>query len=131
MVFVSDFHIAREGMLHAYDEDMINGDYAFIMFELDQAQMAMYTGKPFKWFFSSHWETLNRYEHLKKAFEAVFVLAIKSPTSESYTSFAEELKRRSPDPPFNSEVYKGYLWDNKSSFPANKSRVSKWCWCYA
>ena len=118
-------------MLHAYDEDMTNGDYVFIMFELDQAQMAMYTVKPFKWFFSSHRETLNRYEHLLEAFEAVFVLAIKSPTSESYTSFAEELKRRSPDPPFNSEVYKGYLWEDNTSFPANKTRVSEWWWCYA
>ena len=123
MVFVSDFNIAREGMLHAYDEDMINGDYAFIMFELDQAQMAVYTKSPFKWFFSSHRPTLNRYHHLKKAFEAVFILAIKSPSSESYTNFTEELKRRSPEPPFCSQVYKGYLWEDNSSFFANKTRV--------
>ena len=75
---MSDFHIAREGMLHAYDENMINGDYAFIIFELDQTQVALYSKKPFKWFFSSYRGTLNRYHHVKEAFEAAFVLAIKA-----------------------------------------------------
>ena len=123
MVFVSDFYIAREGMLHAYDEGMINGDYVFIMFELDQTQMALYSRQPFKWFFSSYRSTLNRYHHVKKAFEAAFVLAIKSPSSKSYPNFTEELKRRSPDPPFYSHVYEGFLWEKNSKFPANKTKV--------
>jgi len=122
VVFVSDLHIAREGMLHAYDENMINGDYAFIIFELDQTQVKLYSDKSFKWFFSSYKQTLNRYHHVKEAFEAAFVLAIKSPSSESYAKFTDEVKRRSPEEPFNSTVYQGFLWDNNSKFPAHKTK---------
>lgn len=85
----------------------------------------MYIGKFFKWFFSSYWEILNRYEYLKKVFEVVFVLVIKSFSFESYISFVEELKCCFFDFLFNSEVYKGYLWDNKLSFFVNKFWVSK------
>ena len=127
VVFVSSFHMAREGMLQAYDEGMTDGDYAFIMFVLDQSEMSGYTDLAFKWFFSSYKTSLNRYHHVKKAFEAVFVLAIKSPSSESYPNFTAELKKRSPDPPFNSKVYEGYLWKDNSDFPANKTKVSEFC----
>ncbi|XP_068761980.1 LOW QUALITY PROTEIN: atrial natriuretic peptide receptor 1-like [Montipora capricornis] len=122
VVFVSDFYIAREGMLHAYDEGMINGDYAFIIFELDQTQVTLYRKQPFKWFFSSYKETLNRYHHVMEAFEAVFVLAIKSPESESYAKFTAEVKRRSKEAPFFSEVYTGFLWGS-GSFLANETKV--------
>ena len=89
MVYVTDFHIAREGMLHAYDENMTNGDYVFILFELDQSQVEIKTDLPFKWFFSSHTSTLHRYDDVKQAFEAAFVLAVKSPSSKSYVNFTE------------------------------------------
>ena len=116
--------MAREGMLQAYDEGMTDGDYAFIMFVLDQSEMKLYTKRAFKWFFSSYKTSLNRYHHVKKAFEAAFVLAIKSPSSESYPNFTAELKKRSRDPPFYSKVYEGYLWKDNSKFPANKTEVS-------
>ncbi|XP_020613215.1 atrial natriuretic peptide receptor 1-like isoform X2 [Orbicella faveolata] len=121
VVFVSSFYMAREGMLHAYDEGMTDGDYAFIMFVLDQSEMSLYTKLTFKWFFSSYKTSLNRYHHVKKAFEAAFVLAIKSPSSKSYPNFTAELKKRSRDPPFHSKVYEGYLWNQNSKFPANKT----------
>lgn len=113
-------------MLHAYDEDMINGDFVFIIFELDQTQVALYSKQPFKWFFSSYKPTLNRYHHVKKAFEAAFVLAIKSPASKTYAKFTAEVKRRSPEEPFNSTVYQGYLWKANSKFLANKTKVKCW-----
>ena len=124
VVFVSSFYMAREGMLHAYDEGMTDGDYAFIMFVLDQSEMSIYTKQSFKWFFSSYTTSLNRYHHVEKAFEAAFVLAIKSPSSESYPNFTAELKKRSKDPPFFSKVYEGYLWTKTTKFPANKTEVS-------
>lgn len=123
MVYVTDFHIAREGMLHAYDENMTNGDYVFIIFELDQSQVGIKTDLPFKWFFSSHKSTLHRYDDVKQAFEAAFVLAVKSPSSKSYVNFTEELKIRSTDEPFNSKAYTGYLFQRKTRFLANKTKV--------
>ncbi|EDO33461.1 predicted protein, partial [Nematostella vectensis] len=57
----------------------------------------------------------------KKAFEAVFILAVKSPKSDNYTAFKNELKARSPDHPFYSTVYQGYLWHKNNNFPANKT----------
>ena len=110
-------------MLHAYDENMINGDYVFIIFELDQAQVELYSNAPFKWFFSSYKDTLNRYLHVKDAFQVAFVLAFKRPSSKSYVNFTEELKIRSPDVPFKSLVYTGYLWSDDRKFPANKIKV--------
>ena len=121
MIFVTDFPIAREGMLHAYDENMTNGDYVFIIFELDQLQVGIKTDQPFKWFFSSHASTLDRYDDVQQAFEAAFVLAVKSPSSKSYVNFTEELKIRSTDEPFNSKAYTGYLF--QGMFLANKTKV--------
>ncbi|XP_031575271.1 atrial natriuretic peptide receptor 1-like isoform X2 [Actinia tenebrosa] len=112
VIFVTEFFLAREGMLHALDHGMINGDYVFIMFELDQNQVSSYAKQPFKWLFSSYPSTLNRYNHLQRAFAAVFVLAVKSPSSKNYSLFQEELKRRAPEAPFYSTVYKGFLWDS-------------------
>ncbi|XP_015762337.1 PREDICTED: speract receptor-like [Acropora digitifera] len=122
VVFVSDFYIAREGMLHAYDEGMINGDFIFIISELDQTQMAKFRDQPFKWFFSSFKQTNNRFHHVLEAFKAVFVLAAKSSESESYAKFTAEVKRRSTQAPFYSKVYTGYVFEDKR-FPANKSKV--------
>ena len=121
MIFVTDFPVAREGMLHAHDENMTNGDYVFIIFELDQWQVGIRTDWPFKWFFGSHRSTINRYDQVKQAFEAAFVLAVKSPSSKSYVNFEEELKTRSTDEPFNSKAYTGYLF--QGSFLANKTKV--------
>jgi hypothetical protein len=103
---------------------MINGDFVFIMFELDQSQVNLYDKQPFKWLFSSYPSTLRRFHHLQRAFGAVFVLAVKSPSSENYTSFKNELKRQAPQPPFYSKVYTGYLWENNKKFPANKTEVN-------
>ena len=125
VVYVTDFHIAREGMLHAYDENMTNGDYVFIIFELDQSQVRIKTDLSFKWFFSSHTSTLDRLHQVKQAFEAAFVLAVKSPSSKSYVNFTEELKIRSTDEPFNSKAYTGYLFRGKTRFLANKTKVGR------
>lgn len=121
---MTDFNIALEGMLHAFDENMTNGDYVFIIFELDQLQVGIKTDLPFKWFHSSHTSTLDRRDQVKQAFEAAFVLAVKSPSSKSYVNFTEELKIRSTDEPFNSTVYTGYLFQRKKDeFLKNKTKV--------
>lgn len=121
---MTDFNIALEGMLHAFDENMTNGDYVFIIFELDQLQVGIKTDLPFKWFLSSHTSTLDRRDQVKQAFEAAFVLAVKSPSSKSYVNFTEELKIRSTDEPFNSTAYTGYLFQRiKDEFLKNKTKV--------
>lgn len=121
---MTDFNIALEGMLHAFDENMTNGDYVFIIFELDQLQVGIKTDLPFKWFLSSHTSTLDRRDQVKQAFEAAFVLAVKSPSSKSYVNFTEELKIRSTDEPFNSTAYTGYLFQRKKDeFLKNKTKV--------
>lgn len=121
---MTDFNIALEGMLHAFDENMTNGDYVFIIFELDQLQVGIKTDLPFKWFLSSHTSTLDRRDQVKQAFEAAFVLAVKSPSSKSYANFTKELKIRSTDEPFNSTAYTGYLFQRKKDeFLKNKTKV--------
>ena len=121
---MTDFNIALEGMLHAFDENMTNGDYVFIIFELDQLQVGIKTDLPFKWFLSSHTSTLDRRDQVKQAFEPAFVLAVKSPSSKSYVNFTEELKIRSTDEPFNSTAYTGYLFQRiKDEFLKNKTKV--------
>ncbi|KAK3705160.1 hypothetical protein QZH41_003755 [Actinostola sp. cb2023] len=121
VIFVTELSLAREGMLYALDHGMINGDYVFIMFELDQSQVSLYSKQPFKWLFSSYPSTLKRFHHLREAFASVFVLAIKSTVSSSYTTFKNELKQRAPDAPFYSKVYTGNLWGNNKNFPARKT----------
>ena len=108
-------------MLYALDHGMINGDYVFIMFELDLNQVTLYKKQPFKWLFSSYPTTLKRFHHLRDAFAAVFVLAVKSLSSTKYHKFQNELKRRAPDPPFYSKVYEGSLFGKH--FDAKKTEV--------
>jgi len=114
VIFVTEFALAREGMLYALDQDMINGDYAFIMFELDQNKVTINNKQPFKWLFSTYPATLKRIHDLRNAFSAAFVLAVKSlPSSNNYHKFQSELKRRAPEPPFYSTAYQGNLFRDK------------------
>ncbi|XP_020901343.1 atrial natriuretic peptide receptor 1 isoform X2 [Exaiptasia diaphana] len=121
VIFVTEFTLAREGMLYALDHGMINGDYVFIMLELDQNQVSLYSKQPFKWLFSSYPSTLNRFHHLRDAFAAVFVLAVKSTSKTSYSKFQDELRERAPQYPFFSKVYEGNLFRNNKNFPAKKT----------
>lgn len=111
-------------MLYALDHGMINGDYVFIMLELDQNQVSLYSKQPFKWLFSSYPSTLSRFHHLRDAFAAVFVLAVKSTSKTSYSKFQAELRNRAHEKPFYSKVYSGHLFgDKKNNFPAKKTEV--------
>ena len=110
-------------MLVASRLNMINGEYAFIHVFLDMMFINVYKQQPFKWWFGLR-EAIDKSEYLaaQKAYSAVFILAVRSPTSERYEKFKRELKKRSSEPPFFSKVYEGYLMDGHK-FPANKTKV--------
>ena len=109
-------------MLAAYQSDMINGEYAFILFELSINELYDKMEYPFKWFISHYTPTLHTTREVKKAFKAVLLMAPKLP-GRNYSVFEVELKRRMLDLPWNSSEYVGKI--PGTPYFKNNSRVSK------
>ncbi|XP_011679773.2 atrial natriuretic peptide receptor 1-like [Strongylocentrotus purpuratus] len=76
----------REIMLHAYDLDLINGDYAFInIIPFRDEQL----------FGDDSWERGdNRDEEAKVAYQALMTIRVFEPTSEAYREFEENVRER-------------------------------------
>ena len=104
MLFLCSYQVAREAMLAAYQSDMINGEYAFILFELGINELYDKMEYPSKWFVSHYIHTLHTDPEIKKAFGAVLLMAPKLP-GLSYLVFEAKLKRRISDLPWNSSAY--------------------------
>ncbi|XP_077870368.1 atrial natriuretic peptide receptor 2-like [Saccoglossus kowalevskii] len=90
-------HQVREFMIHAYDQGLINGEYAFI---------CIYHYKDVVSFGDFSWDQGTDEEEnqkAKKAYEALMFLAVLIPDYDEYTDFTKEVKARS------SSVY-GYVY---------------------
>ncbi|XP_048576040.1 atrial natriuretic peptide receptor 1-like isoform X3 [Nematostella vectensis] len=108
VIFISSWAIAREGIYVATQENMVSGDYIFIMFELNQQTVKKKMNLPFLWF-ESELPEMNRTKEttaaVKKGFRAVLMLAVKSASGKDYKYFLQKLKKKTSEPPFNSSFY--------------------------
>ncbi|XP_031556269.1 atrial natriuretic peptide receptor 2-like isoform X2 [Actinia tenebrosa] len=107
VIFVTSFHMAREGIYIAFQENMISGEYVFIAFELDQVYAAKRKKLPFLWFQTdSHYRNSSDFvSSVQKGSEAVLLLTVKAPLGSTYADFKKRLEDRTKDPPFNSSTY--------------------------
>ena len=97
--------MSREILLHAYDEGMTNGDYVFIMLQLEQKQFIINQRNPAQYHLYPGVED-RLCDHFQ-ALEAVIVVEIK-PTDSSNNTFAD----------FEKQVSERF---NDSIFPENVS----------
>ena len=96
-------------MLPAREAGLTNGDYAFIMFELDQDRVLFGSQYP-SWWFSVSTDPRDPYYRCKfqNAFNSVLVIALKAyvkKNQEAFTKFERTVRARSPEPPFYSDAF--------------------------
>lgn len=103
-LFITNYRVSREILLHAYDEGMTNGDYVFIMLQLEQEQFIINQRIPAQYHLFPGVED-RLCDHFQ-ALEAVIVVEIK-PTDSANNTFADfekQVSERFNDPIFPEKV---------------------------
>ena len=120
-MFLTSYPTVREALLVAYKENMINGEYAFIVCMKDVDEVKRNLKHQFKWYISHYTETLHTSMDVKKALEAAVILAPKLPVAE-YGKFVERLRTAMDKAPFFSNAFKGKI--NGTHMDKSQSMVS-------
>lgn len=108
ILFLTSYPTAREALLVAFNESMVNGEYAFIIFMKDVDEVERNLKHQFKWYISHHTETLHTTKEVKKALDAALILAPKLPEA-SYSTFVNRLRTTMGHAPFFSKSYIGRI----------------------
>ena len=109
----------------AYKEELTNGEFVFVMFELDHEEVLLNAKNTGNWF-SLSIDQPDPYVRCRfqEAFASVLLISLKIEGSQRRTGkFLDEVQRRSPDPPFYSKAYEGYIFDDASFGPRNQTTV--------
>ena len=86
--------MARQTLVYAFDEGMTDGDYAFIMLQLDQEQYIRNIKKPGQIFVLLNLP-IERWCDYNQAMESVILVEINSTVvQETYEAFEEEVKEK-------------------------------------
>lgn len=101
--------------------------YGFMTMLLDRVYVKSAVELPFKWFFSAyHYYSVERTERTKAALKKLFVVTIKPDHDDTvgFKSFKDQLKMRTSQKPFYSDVYQGcaYFWNGVCLFNKTKSK---------
>ncbi|XP_050417795.1 atrial natriuretic peptide receptor 1 [Patella vulgata] len=80
----------REIMLAAHELDLDNGDYVFFKIDIARSLDELVNEKP--WYREN--DTQERNEAARKAYEALMIFTVYTPTSTEYKAFTREIKRR-------------------------------------
>ena len=104
--------LVREGMYYASKLGMNNGDYAFIAFQLNPNNVQRFIEQPELWFNGEYTTTNNLDESEQKelynAYRSMLLLVFNTQQIGKYDKFVVEMKHRMSEPPFCSNVYKGF-----------------------
>lgn len=86
--------MARQTLVYAFDKDMTNGDYAFIMLQLDQEQYIRNIKTPGQIYVLLNLP-IERWCDYNEAMESVILVEINSTVvQETYEAFEEEVKKK-------------------------------------
>ena len=102
VIFLSDYLLARETLLYAHDEEMTEGDYAFIMLQMDQEQYVTNKKNPAQLYLSIFSRPPDRQCDYYQALESVIVVELMSSTSavDAAEAWLNQISMLSNDPPF-------------------------------
>ena len=128
IIVLTELYYARKTLIPAREVGLTDGDYAFIMFELDHDGVFRHKEHPSSWF-TTPTDRNDPYFRCKfqQAFESVLMIAlnVKENKEGEFKQFQRAVQKRSPDIPFpNSTVYKGHLFNNPNHALANTTAVS-------
>ncbi|XP_015762338.1 PREDICTED: speract receptor-like [Acropora digitifera] len=109
IVVVASHEVGLETLYLAKQEEMINGEFAFILFELNQGFVSRKSSLPFLWFqhglLGNYRNSSKVLADVKAAMSAALILAIKTPSGSGYKKFVDEVKKKTLLSPFYSTRY--------------------------
>lgn len=116
IIVVADFYYARKTLMPARQAGLTNGDYVFILFELNHDEVLLANRYPSYWFAVPTGEDDPYYRcKFQQAFDSVLVLALNvNQNATTFDQFQSDVKNRSIDPPFYSTAYQEYDTDVSS-----------------
>ena len=126
IIVLEEFRYAKELLLPAGEEGLTDGDYAFILFLLNHGDFLLNKGYPNSWaYFLSESNDSYRRCKFQQAFDSVLVMSLNiNENNGSFKHFQRTVKQRSSEPPFYSQVYEGYIYNNSEYGLKNQSKVS-------
>lgn len=134
IIFSVARRLVREGLYYASKLGMNNGDYAFIAFHLDPLKVQKYLNKdPQLWFLGLYKDTVEMDENERRefynAYRSMLLLVSNIQQIAKYDKFVVEMKHRMSDPPFCSNVYKGFRKFGNTTFYYFNRTVSEFVQC--
>ena len=94
LLYLSEYDVARQTLIYAFDEGMTDGDYAFVMLQLDQEQYIRNIKKPGQIFVLLNLPN-DRWCDYNKALESVILVEINSTVvQKTYEAFEGEVKEK-------------------------------------
>lgn len=116
IIILTGLYHARNTLIPAREVGLTDGDYAFIMFELDHDGVFIHKEHPSSWFTFVIDESDPYFRcKFQQAFESVLMIAVnvKENKEGEFKKFQRAVVKRSPEKPFpNSTIYVGHLFNN-------------------
>ena len=110
IIVAAEYYYARKTLMPAHEAGLTNGDYVFILFELDLDEVLLANKYPSYWFAVPTLQEDPYYRcKFQQAFDSVLLLALNvNENDNAFHQFQSDVKERSPDPPFNSDAYQQF-----------------------
>ena len=94
LLYLSEYDVARQTLIYAFDKGMTNGDYAFVMLQLDQEQFIRNKKSPGQIFVLLHLPKERQCDY-NQALESVILVEINSTVVQAvYKAFEDEVKEK-------------------------------------
>lgn len=106
IILATEYDLALEALTVAGTLGMNDGRFVFILFELDPFRAWKKTASPSTWFvekFGNHSATLS--STTRQVFQSSLLLSIQPNTSAGYHEFINDLKNKTRESPFYSDVF--------------------------
>ena len=128
IIILTGLYHARKILIPTSEVGLTDGNYAFIMFQLNHDEVFIHKEYPTSWFTLAT-DPSDPYFRCKfqQAFESVLMIAlnVKENKEGEFKKFQRAVMKRSPEKPFpNSTIYEGHLFGNPFAPLANTTPVS-------
>lgn len=112
IILATEYNLAFESLDVAGSLGMNDGRFVFILFELDPIQAWNKTKTPSNWFVGKFG---NSSPATKQVFQSSLLLSVQSNISTDYNQFVEDLKQKTQESQFYSNVYQNNSKDEVNS----------------
>ena len=96
LLYLSEYRVARQTLIYAFDKGMTDGDYAFVMLQLEQEQFIRNIKRPAQIFVLLNLPAERQCDY-NQALESVILVEINSTVDQkAYEAFEEEVEQNFP-----------------------------------